>query len=539
MSNSKTKIFPWTSVVNTPTTLSGYGIINDVTDIDSDQTITGVKTFSASPIVPPPTQPEHAATKGYVDALGEGLRIHESAHVILTQSLESITGGSVSYDNAAYGVGAKLTLSNPLVNPDGDLDIVTGSRIVIAGQQNSAHNGVYVYTSPTQLMRADDFDSPSNMTGGDFVFVKHGTQYANTGWVLSDAVDSIGTSPVIFIQFSGAGTYIAGHGLNRDGVEFSVNGVAGQIAVNASGVGLATSGVNSGTYKSVTVDTYGRVTTGSNPTTLAGYGITDATPTATFDTHLSNADVHLTSDQNTLLDAIDYTKITGEKINYLNDVTANIQGQLNSKTATTTFNSHVNSVAVHLTSDQNTLLDEIDYTKITGEKINYLDGLTENIQDQLDGKSDAGHGHIEATTSVAGFMSAAQVTKLNGIATGAQVNVKPNWTAAAGNVAEILNKPATLNIDQTGQTRTLSLTDNTQYIRCKHNTSTAITVPLESSVAWPADAIIFFRRDIGAGAISLIAPTGVTINGQAIAPTIEQGQNFGIKKVGTNIWDFI
>ena len=38
----------------------------------------------------------------------------------------------------------------------------------------------------------------------------------------------------------------------------------------------ATSGVTAGTYNSVTVDTYGHVTTGSNPTTLSGYGITDA-----------------------------------------------------------------------------------------------------------------------------------------------------------------------------------------------------------------------------------------------------------------------
>lgn len=37
-----------------------------------------------------------------------------------------------------------------------------------------------------------------------------------------------------------------------------------------------TSGVKAGTYKSVTVDTYGHVTTGINPTTLSGYGITDA-----------------------------------------------------------------------------------------------------------------------------------------------------------------------------------------------------------------------------------------------------------------------
>lgn len=37
-----------------------------------------------------------------------------------------------------------------------------------------------------------------------------------------------------------------------------------------------TSGVAAGTYKSVTVDANGHVTAGTNPTTLAGYGITDA-----------------------------------------------------------------------------------------------------------------------------------------------------------------------------------------------------------------------------------------------------------------------
>lgn len=52
---------------------------------------------------------------------------------------------------------------------------------------------------------------------------------------------------------------------------------------------LATSGVAAGTYKSVTVDTYGRVTAGTNPTTLSGYGITDAatkTELAATDTEL-------------------------------------------------------------------------------------------------------------------------------------------------------------------------------------------------------------------------------------------------------------
>lgn len=41
---------------------------------------------------------------------------------------------------------------------------------------------------------------------------------------------------------------------------------------------LANTGIVAGTYKITTVDAKGRVTAGSNPTTLAGFGITDAQP---------------------------------------------------------------------------------------------------------------------------------------------------------------------------------------------------------------------------------------------------------------------
>lgn len=58
------------------------------------------------------------------------------------------------------------------------------------------------------------------------------------------------------------------------------------------------SGVIKGTYKSVTVDEYGHVIAGTNPTTLAGFGITDAkkiqnpvsSPSATTDTTLAFID---------------------------------------------------------------------------------------------------------------------------------------------------------------------------------------------------------------------------------------------------------
>lgn len=56
----------------------------------------------------------------------------------------------------------------------------------------------------------------------------------------------------------------------------ATNGLTGGVITTTGTIGLANSGVTTGTYKSVTVDQYGRVTAGTNPTTLAGYGITDA-----------------------------------------------------------------------------------------------------------------------------------------------------------------------------------------------------------------------------------------------------------------------
>lgn len=56
----------------------------------------------------------------------------------------------------------------------------------------------------------------------------------------------------------------------------TLSGDATGSGATAITVTLANSGVTAGTYKSVTVDAKGRVTAGTNPTTLAGYGITDA-----------------------------------------------------------------------------------------------------------------------------------------------------------------------------------------------------------------------------------------------------------------------
>ena len=210
-----------------------------------------------------PIASSDAATKGYVDAVAEGLHVHAQAHALTDGPLATITGGAVTYDNGTGGVGATLTLATPLDfaggDIDGDTDITVGDRIIVAGEANAAHNGIYVITSTTVLTRADDFDTSTEMAGGDFIFVTHGTQYADTGWVLSEAVNTIGTDAVTFIQFSGAGSYTAGSGLTLTGTEFSVNVAAtGGIEISAGDLQLKSTVAGAGlTYTDGVVNVVG------------------------------------------------------------------------------------------------------------------------------------------------------------------------------------------------------------------------------------------------------------------------------------------
>jgi len=170
-----------------------------------------------------PTASTDAATKQYVDDLAQGLAIQAPAIVASTGTLATMSGGTVTYDNGTAGVGATLTISGSTLTAIDGVTLTVNDRIVIKDEATSANNGIYTYTSTTVLTRAADFDTPTEMAGGDFVFIQQGTLYNDTGWVMTDPVTTVGTSDVTFVQFSGAGSFTAGAGLTLTGTEFSVN----------------------------------------------------------------------------------------------------------------------------------------------------------------------------------------------------------------------------------------------------------------------------------------------------------------------------
>lgn len=151
-----------------------------------------------------PTASTDAATKAYVDSATEGLHIHESVVAATTTNVDLAT---------ALENGDTL---------DG-VTLATGNRILVKNQTTTSENGIYVVQASGQPVRATDFDTATEVDSGDFVFVYSGTVNASTGWVQTNRPATIGTDPIAFTQFSGAGTYLAGNGLNLTGNTFSIN----------------------------------------------------------------------------------------------------------------------------------------------------------------------------------------------------------------------------------------------------------------------------------------------------------------------------
>jgi len=170
-----------------------------------------------------PNAASDAATKQYVDDVAQGLHTHDACQAATPDTLANVTGGTITYNNGTSGVGANLVTTGSFNLIDGVNVQTAGTRILVKNEANTAHNGIYVWSNATVITRADDFNTPVEMAGGDFTFVQAGTTYDNTGWVMPDAVTTVGTSPVVWVQFSGAGTYTAGQGLTLTGSVFSVN----------------------------------------------------------------------------------------------------------------------------------------------------------------------------------------------------------------------------------------------------------------------------------------------------------------------------
>jgi hypothetical protein len=203
-----------------------------------------------------PVQPLDAANKEYVDAIAQGLDLKSSVDVATTGPLDAeaeVT--TVAYFNGPTnnGVGATLTITttSQLLFDGVDLSTLgTGetARVLVkneldpaAGNSDAAWNGIYFIVSSsalsTVLQRSVDFDNEGALGNipGAFVFDIGGGTQNGTGWVCITANPVVmGTTPIIFTQFSGAGTYIGGNAIAINGQVITTLYDGNTVGVNGS-----------------------------------------------------------------------------------------------------------------------------------------------------------------------------------------------------------------------------------------------------------------------------------------------------------------
>ena len=151
-----------------------------------------------------PSSGSDVTNKTYVDALVNGFTFLNPVRVASTANFAS------TYDNVATppsGVGATLTASsNGAASIDG-VSLALNDRVLFKDQTTTYENGVYYVSTvgdgsnPAVYTRTTDFDEPSQIDPGELVNVLAGTANAETFWIQTATVTTIGTDAITFSLF--------------------------------------------------------------------------------------------------------------------------------------------------------------------------------------------------------------------------------------------------------------------------------------------------------------------------------------------------
>ena len=312
------------------TTALGYTPVNKTGDLMSGVLAMGNNDITGLPAIP--SGSTAATSKAYVDNLvssGSSWRSPivdpDINDVVSTVPGSPVAGATYIAYGGSYpqnwGTGAAAVVSGDVVTRKQDgtavwiviKNLAAADRFIIAAEHG---------TASATLLSAGFFT-------GDIIQYVSGNPGLTASWTFPDGRGQGGAPEIVqgitvlsfketsehyghsylynattnvWVEISGPGSIGAGAGLAYSGNTMTVNMGAGitQLPSDEVGVdvyvggGLMTTadGTSSstvtgaqlsltkvgtaGTYKSVTSDAYGRITAGTNPTTLAGFGITDA-----------------------------------------------------------------------------------------------------------------------------------------------------------------------------------------------------------------------------------------------------------------------
>lgn len=215
--------------------------------------------FTTAQVAATPTADADVANKAYVDSVAQGLDIKASC---------------------LYTTTNNITLSGLSTQAGGDWPsaLTAGDRILVKNQTAQAQNGIYA-ASASGWTRTADMNTWSEVPGA-FTFIEDGATLSSTGWVTTaGSTGTIGVTAMPWTQFSGAGTYTAGDGLQLISNAFSVKLNGTSLDASASGLRISTTWAGQ-----TSITTLGTIGTGTwEATDIAvlhgGTGASDA-PTA-------------------------------------------------------------------------------------------------------------------------------------------------------------------------------------------------------------------------------------------------------------------
>lgn len=183
-------------------------------------------------------------------------------------AVKNLIAGLSPKEAVRVATTANITLSGTQTI-DG-VAVIAGDRVLVKNQTNAVQNGIYVCATGSWT-RASDANVTGELKAGSSVFVAEGTVNGDSGWLIStDGTITIDTTPIAWVQYTGAGQINAGGGLTKTGNSIDVvTANSSRIVVNPDSIDLATTGVTAGTYQGIVVDAYGRVTGASNQSYLS------------------------------------------------------------------------------------------------------------------------------------------------------------------------------------------------------------------------------------------------------------------------------
>lgn len=173
-------------------------------------------TLTGTPAAPTPTTGDNTtkiSTTAFVTtAINNAIAGVNPAVAVQAATTSAANTSGLTYNNGVGGIGATFTGSiNTAITFDGYTFTAVGQRALIKNDTQSpsgAFNGVYYVTQvqtiglPPILTRALDYNQPSDINDTGAIPVINGTVNTNTSWLLTSTVNTVGTDPLTYTQFT-------------------------------------------------------------------------------------------------------------------------------------------------------------------------------------------------------------------------------------------------------------------------------------------------------------------------------------------------